>query len=499
MVMRFVLAQLQQESNSFSPISATLERFKNHCFYEGQDMIKAFEGTNTEMGGFIQTLSEQGADMISAVAAGCVSCGPVADEVCDLVVDAVAEVVLSAGRVDGVLVCLHGAMLLKNHDDGTGYFLSQLRERLGNDVLIAGSLDFHGNITQLMLDNADILLGYKTYPHIDLSKTGQRVATLAIETLLGLKKPVMRMRKLPMILNGEASCTNAAPMCHVMARAAEAESQPGVLDVSVFQVQSWMNVSDVGCAILVTTDGDESAAEALSRDMAAYYWGLRKQFVFDLTPVESAIAFAMAHTGREPVIFADSADGTGSGSPGDSPQILKALLAYKFPHRAYLTIVDKPAVKAAMAAGIGQTIRLNVGGTIDKARHSPLEIEGYVKLLHDGSFILKGPQSTGQVCRMGRTAVIQVRETYIVLMENSANNWDPSLYRALGLEPLDTRVVVVKSPAAFRAAYKDISTTALWIDVPGASSANLHSLLFDKIKRPMFPFDDFELDGDDEQ
>ncbi len=487
--MKCILAQFQQESNSFSPIPGDMEKFKGNCLIGANALLPAFENTATELGGFIHTLRGAGADIVPAVAAGCVSCGPVTDEVCSFVLSEIFAAVEKAGGADCLLLCLHGAMLLQSHPDGTGHFLQALRERLGSGVLIAATLDSHANLTQRMLDNADILAGYKTYPHIDLFETGCRAAKLALQTLSGKCRPVMRMRKLPMILNAEAAQTGEFPMKAVMEAAAGIEGRPGVLSASVFQVQSWLNVEDTGCACLVMTDSDAAAAQSLADSLAHVYWGLRHDFRLELMPLDQAVKNAMAEPPGRPVIFADSADGTGSGSPGDSPAILRELLLQKFSQKACLTIVDAPAVQAAIDVGIGNEGSFFVGGSIDRARHMPVQVTGRVKTLSDGSFVLKGPQSTGNWCHMGRTAVVQAGEIYIVLMERSANNWDPSLYRSLGLEPMDARVVVVKSPAAFRAAYAGMYEKAYLIDAPGASSANFANLPFDRIKRPMHPFD----------
>lgn len=490
--MRFLLAQFQQESNSFSPVSGTMEMFKNNCLITGEEILSYFEGTQTEMGGFIKALREINAEIIPSVAASSVSCGPVKDDVCEFVFSKIIEDIGKEGGIDCLLLCLHGAMLLESQWDGTGWFLERLRSIIGKDTLIACSLDFHANLTEKMLQNSDILIGYKTYPHIDLVETGYKTAQLAIRTIRGEVKPVMKMSKLPMILKSEASQTDQYPMNAIIKHANEIEEREDIISASVFQVQPWLNVKDTGCSCLVISDGSASKAQSYSAELARHFWEMRHEFRFEPVPVHYAIQKAVENKKSSPVIFADSADGTGSGSPGDSTAILSELLAGNIMLKTYLSVVDPEAVKCAIDTGVGNTGRFLIGGKIDKVHSKPIWVTGKVKTLSDGNFVLKGPQSTGKTCDMGRTAVIKVNEIYIVLMENSVNNWDPSLYRSLGLEPMDARIVVVKSPAAFRAAYADISQEAYIVDTPGVSSANFHRLPFDKITRPMYPFDDFD-------
>ncbi|HHU78894.1 MAG TPA: M81 family metallopeptidase [Clostridiales bacterium] len=490
--MRFLLAQFQQESNSFSPVSGTMSMFENNCLMTGEEILPYFAGTRTEMGGFIKALREINAEIIPSVAASSVSCGPVNDQVCEYVLSRIAEDIDRAGSVDCLLLCLHGAMLLESQWDGTGWFLERLRQGLKPGTLIACTLDFHANLTEKTLRNSDILVGYKTYPHIDLVETGYKAARIAVRTLRGECKPVMKMHKLPMILNSEASQTDSYPMNVMIKHANEVEEREDVISASVFQVQPWLNVKDTGCSCLVITDDSEDKAEDYSSELAGHFWELRHEFRFELTPVSYAIQKAIENKNSFPVIFADSADGTGSGSPGDSTAILSELLAGNRMLKTYLSVVDPETVVAAIETGIGNTGSFLIGGKIDRIHGKPVWVTGKVKTLSDGVFVLKGPQSTGKICDMGRTAVIQAGEIYIVVMENSVNNWDPALYRSLGLEPMDARIVVVKSPAAFRAAYADISQEACIVDTPGASSANLSSLPFDKVTRPMYPFDDFD-------
>jgi microcystin degradation protein MlrC len=166
--MRFLLAQFQQESNSFSPVSGTMSMFENNCLMTGEEILPYFAGTRTEMGGFIKALREINAEIIPSVAASSVSCGPVNDQVCEYVLSRIAEDIDRAGSVDCLLLCLHGAMLLESQWDGTGWFLERLRQGLKPGTLIACTLDFHANLTEKTLRNSDILVGYKTYPHIDL-------------------------------------------------------------------------------------------------------------------------------------------------------------------------------------------------------------------------------------------------------------------------------------------------------------------------------------------
>ena len=244
------------------------------------------------------------------------------------------------------------------------------------------------------------------------------------------------------------------------------------------------------CSLVVAANGvlETAAAEVLW--LARMQWKLRGEFEIELVPIEEALDRALAAEGR-PVVLADSADSTGSGSPGDSTAILKALLARQVQETCLITVVDPEAVAKLFAAGIGAEISLDVGGKRDHIYNAPAEVRGTVTHLNeDGRFTFEGNVLTGVESSMGRTAILEAGGVHILITEQPAFTVDPALYRSVGLEPLEAKMVFVKSPNLFRANYESVAADIIMVDAPGLSSGNLRTVPYQHIERPMYPLDD---------
>jgi microcystin degradation protein MlrC len=273
--------------------------------------------------------------------------------------------------------------------------------------------------------------------------------------------------------------------------ALELEAQPGVLSASVFSVQPWLDLPEVGSSVIVVTDGDRSLAQQEAARLARELWNRREAFEPDLTPYEEAIDEALASDGR-PFVFSDSSDAPSSGAPGDSTVLLSALLDRNVQDPIYLNIVDSAAVARAEEVGVGNTGSVTVGASLTDQFYSPVSFDGTVRTLFDGRFRFKGPGFNGVTFNMGKTAVWVAGGIHLVTMERGILQWDPELYRCVGLEPADARIVMAKSPAAFRAAYSELAHTIVNVDAPGVCSPNLRSFPWRRISRPIYPLDEFE-------
>ena len=511
--MRIALGKFSQETNTLAPQPATLQSFRDTMLVAGGEIVERLRGTATEIGGMLDAAAALGVEVAPTVAAKAVSSGKVMREAFEgISADLLAQISAAreSGGLDAVVLALHGAMLVEGIDDGTGEVLRRVRALIGPKTPLVGTLDLHANLTRQMAEEADALVVYQTYPHVDLHRAGDRAMRLAVAFARGETRPTVALRRLPMILSPVNSSTSEGPAAEMRERLEEIERDPRVLTASFCATQPWLNVADMACAVVVATNDDQPLADRLADDLAARFWSLRARFYdFELTPIDEAIRRALASP-VGPVVFADAADGTGSGSSGDSTAILEGLLRWNtispLPRRgrgvggvrslAYLSIVDPEAVAACCAAGVGAEVALALGGKIDRVHYRPVEVIGRVRTLSDGTFTFKGPQSTGEEHRRGRTAVLAVEaaafDVRIVLTETTCFNWDPEFYRSLGLEPRDARIVVVKSPTAFRAAYAGLMTDAISVDAPGPSTGNIKGLVaeMDRVRRPIYPFDD---------
>jgi microcystin degradation protein MlrC len=223
--------------------------------------------------------------------------------------------------------------------------------------------------------------------------------------------------------------------------------------------------------------------------LASEAWRRRQEFDVTLVPVDEAVRLAAA-AARGPVVLADSADSTGSGSPGDSTAILAALLSTRLHGPALLTVADAEAVDAAHEAELGAQITMSIGGKLDHIFNRPVEVSATVGwLASDGHFRMSGPAFTGLESQMGRAAVLEAGQVKLLVTERRVWTHDPALYRAAGLEPAEAQVVVVKSPNLFRASYEPMASQIMVVDGPGTSTSNYGRLPFTRIPRPMHPLD----------
>jgi microcystin degradation protein MlrC len=448
-------------------------------------------GTQTELGGAIEVAAEQGAELLPLLSAvTTASSGPLERSVFEALRDELVSRLSEAQEVDGLFLALHGGMVAEGYDDATGEVLRACRAVMGTRPIVA-TLDLHANVTEQMASTATALAGYHTYPHIDMYTTGRRGMTLLLGVLAGRIHPAVAFRRLPMLLPAENSRTTDGPYAQVMAQVEALMQQPGILDASAFSVQPWLDLPDAACSVVVVADGDADLAEREADRIADEFWARRKEFAVTLTPAAQAIEQALSSE-RRPYVFADSADAPSSGAPGDSSYILSALLAARPTKACLVNILDAPAVAAIIEAGVGQTVTLNLGATLAPGLYRPVEVTGIVRLISDGDFTHNGPGFHGVTFRRGRTAVLQTGSIYVVVAERPVLQWDAEFYRSVGLEPADAQIVVVKSPAAFRASYAPFAAEIVIVEAAGVCSPNLRALPFRRVRRPLYPFDDFD-------
>lgn len=488
---RIAIGQFMEESNTFVRQRADLEHFRATQLLYGEEVVARLRGTRAEVGGFLDVLGPAGVDVIPTVAANAVSSGPVTRATFDHVRDALLERLAAAGRVDGVLLALHGAMVLEDAPDGEGELLAAVRKAVGPAVPVVATLDLHATITARMVQEADALVGYDTYPHIDLYETGAKAAALILRAIRREVRPVTLFARAPMLVPAEGQGTEDQPMAGLMAEAKRLQARPGVLAVSLFPVQPWLDIPATGFSVMAVADGLRRATEIepMIRQLAWQAWERRKAFTADLLTVDEAISRALAGDGG-PYVLSESADSTGSGSPGDSAHVLERLLALGVRERCLVTVVDAPAVARAIAAGIGADVTTTVGGTLDPRYNRAVPIKGRVRILSDGRFISSDKKTLGVEFQMGRAAVIEAGRISVLTTERPAFTFDPALYRSVGLEPRDAKIVVVKSPLQFRDGYGPFARACWVVDTPGPSTARVERLEWRHRARPLYPFDD---------
>jgi len=277
---------------------------------------------------------------------------------------------------------------------------------------------------------------------------------------------------------------------HKLIAAAQALEKSGKAEaVSIFPVQPWLDIAEMGCSVVSVTNGDPRIAQQQADTLARRLWDNKKAFETELTSVPDAIRAALNMQGG-PVVLSESSDSTGSGSPGDSTGVLKHLIRAPLTGPSAIFLVDPAAVASAIEAGVGSTLTMKIGGAFDKKHSKPVKVTGNVKLISDGRWVARARgYNTGITTCMGRSVVLEVGQVQILIAERSAMTVDPELFRSHGIDPIYCKIVVVKSPNGFRAAYEPIARALFVVDTPGVSTANLKTLPFKRIPRPIYPLD----------
>ena len=481
--MRLALGGFSHETHTFAPYATKLEDFGR--WLVGEEVLRHFGGTNTEVGGMMEAAEEEGVELVptfyaSATPSGLVERGAY---------EAVREELLGRLKgleVDGVLLSLHGAMVAEGEDDVEGAILEEVKGMLG--VPVAATLDFHANISSRMASSADLLVGYDTYPHTDMKERGREALLRLVQVVRGEFLPASALRKPPVLPSVQRMVTSEPPMSELMEAAHRMESEDPSVLVTVSGGFPFSDVSFAGMGVVVYTDGDRTRAEEMAEEISRLAWERRREFVAHNVPVEEAVREAVG-SGEWPVVLADVADNVGGGSPGDGTALLSELLR-QGAEGAVVVIADPEAVELARRAGEGAEVEMEVGGKADGLHGGPVRARWEVLGLYDGRFQYKGSYMTGLWVDMGPTAVVRSGGVRVVLTTRKTMPFDLEQLRCVGIEPEECRIIVVKSAIAWRAAYGPIAKKVIYVDTPGLCRANLRTFQYRRVRRPIFPLDD---------
>ena len=490
---RVLIAGFKHETNTFSSLPTTLDSYKARGLYRGEEVRTALAGTNTEIAGFLDACERYGWEPVLGAAGDATPSGRVTREAFDTVTGYILDAIEKGGPVNAVLLQLHGAMVAEEHDDGESAVLGLIREKVGPDVPIGVTHDLHANVTDRTGELADVLVSYRTYPHVDQHETATRCADLIARAMSGEIRPrvtVLRGPQLDGVDHGRT--TSPGPMREILALADSLTEEHGLLSASVNAGFPWADVDYVGPTVIVVADvgneGAETAAEALREEL----WSTRE--VLTIKPVTAADALAEAQEkgkAGKPYVIADFADNPGGGGYGDSTGLLRAMIESDIENAAFSALYDPESVEACAAAGAGAEIELSLGGKVDPSLGAPVEARGTVVGLYDGKFKLEGPMATGVAINIGPGAVFRTGGVDVVLASNRAQNYDQQFFKAFGIDPVERAILAVKSAQHFRADYAPIACEIAVVDEGGGiTSHNFKSLDYKHIRRPIWPLDD---------
>lgn len=493
---KWVIARFQHETNTFSPIPTPLAAFNPHW---GLDAYQDQKNARTAMGAFIQIAQEENVEMITPVSGYANPSGTVCrkayEQICDSIVAAV-----EAG-CDAVLLDLHGAMVSELAVDGEGTLLKRIKA-IAPNIPIAVALDLHGNVTPAMVKHSEVMVSFKTYPHIDMYETGLHAGRLLQKMLKGEVSPFIVFRQIPLLSHTLRSNTNEGAMKAAVDAAIEMESRPGILGISIMAGFSLADFADAGMSVIVVADQQHPSSEAIANTVADELSNLivsqADGFVYESTPIELALkkAAAIAETPEQsPVLLLDHSDNVMSGGTCDTTDILEAALQFGLRNIAAGPIADPATAQQLIAAGLNQEVTIELGNksgwTSKGMTKPPLKLTGVVKAISDGKITVTGPIFTGSILNMGPSVLFKTNDVEIVISSERVEPYDIAVMTSLGIHLESKSYVLLKSRMYCRPVFFPISKGFVECDSDqgGPTSSNYDWFDIQHIRRPIYPLD----------
>lgn len=488
MTVRVAVAGLFQESNSFNQVATDVSAFAG-TLLRGSQLVENVLDRN-EVSGMVATLLAAGVRPVPLMAAWASSGGAITRRGFEILVGEMEMRLRETLPLDGVLLSLHGALVVEDEPDGDGEIIERMRRVLGAGAPIGISLDLHAHVTPRMLQEGCFLIGYQTFPHVDMYETGVRVATQMVAVLEGKPIPVMVIAKRQMVLSPTTARTTDGPLRTLVEQARAFEDEARLsgerLDISIFPVQPWIDVPDIGFAVLACGP-DRSRATEIVTQLADAAWASRYAYEPTLVPLEQAIAIGLQGPGL--TVISDGGDAPTSGSAADHAAVLRALIdagADVAPKLTYLSICDPVVAAAAHKVGPGSALVTRVGHHYSTALGTPIEVTATVESLSDGLYAMRDQELS---VNMGPTAVLKIGSVRLLVRSFPAIEWDVGMYVSQGLDPRVAQMVFVKSPAGFRNSYAQLADRIVVADTPGSAPADIRRLPYTRVTRPLFPLD----------
>ncbi len=497
--MRLLIAMMKHETNTFSPVPTPLARFGHGPgpLY-GEAAISAYRGTGSGLGAYLDLAEREGAEIVLPIAAGAPPSRPVDDAAFEHIAGIICDAVRKGG-FDGIMLDLHGAMVTESFEDGEGELLRRIRA-IDRDTPVAVSLDMHANLYDAIVDNATVVTGYRTYPHIDTYDTAKRAGEILLRAISGEIRPVMAWGNVPMLPHVMRQGSDDHPNKELQARAAAMTGtgpDGGALAASLFTGFPHADIMNAGLSAVVVTDGNRGLAEALRDELLDRAWADREDFVYQLEPLEQSLARAKSlpppQPGEGPIVLLDHYDNCASGGTMDTTAVLAAILREGLENVAAFAIYDPEAVQKAIAAGIGGEVALAIGGRIAMpaipGESRPLAVTGTVKTISNGRFRNKGPMGRGVQMDMGPSVVLDTGRVEIALISRHVEPNDINCLLSLGIDPMQKRFVMLKSRIHWRAGLGPLAKAVVECAGTGVCTSDYSQLDFKNVRRPIYPLD----------
>lgn len=483
--MKIFTASLATETNTFSPVPTDMQAF-HEAFYAPPG---AHPETPTLCSSVVPILRRRGRaegfTVIEGTSCWAEPAGLIQRQTYETLRDQILSELAAALPVNGVILGLHGAMVAQGYDDPEGDLLERVRALVGPEVLISAEFDPHSHLTAKRVRNLDLMATFLEFPHTDFEERGEHVVDLSLQALRGQVRPVISTFDCRMIT---IYPTSREPMRSFVDRIKALQAQGGVLSVSVIHGFMAGDVPEMGTRIVVVTDGDKAAGDALARQLGHELYAMRRQTAMPMFDTESGLGRATLLRAAQtalPVVIADVWDNPGGGVAGDATHILRRMLDRGMDRLAVATVWDPIAVWFCHAAGAGAELDLRIGGKSSGLGGEPLDLRVTVmRTVDEGWQSFRNSRVT-----LGRAAVIRPvgTETDIILISSRTQTYEPDIFTNLGIDFAAKDYLLVKSTNHFYAGFAPISSEIVYVAAPTSYPTNPAETPYRKASLGLWP------------
>ena len=494
---RIALLGFELESNRFAPVVGKTE-FTGKLVLKGADMMADLATENPRspgtLVGFTRTMDKTGSwTPVPIMVAGAGAAGAVEHAYYLEIKDEMLRRLEAEMPVDGVYFCEHGAAVTTEISDPDGDLFASVRALVGPDVPLVSTLDLHANISDKMVGSTDLLVAYRTNPHVDHFERGAEAARAMVELMAGLNTESAFIR-LPLQAPQVTQLTAAGPYGEIIDIGQDRLDET-ILNVSICSGFTYGDTPENGMAFIVTTRGDKGQARRLCRELAEHAWAERHRFVPRLTSLDDCICRAVEvgdDVALSPILIADVADNPGGGGRGNTTWLLRGLHEAGAKDAVLGIFFDAALAAEAHALGVGETFGARFNRDEASTYSEPFEAEATVRTLSSGDLVGRpGGSVAGRTVALGPTAVLELGGVIVVVVSKRVQCFDSGFFETFGVDVKAARTVVVKSRGHFRAGFAHLyqPDQIIEADAPGLTSPNLANFTFAGYQRPIFPLD----------
>jgi len=494
---RIAILGFSLETNAFSPVCGEKE-FRERGLFEGEeisaDARRPAPVINGGICGFYNVMDANGPwEPVPIVFAAAHPNGPAEKGFFGWLLETMRDGLAKAGKLDGVYCCEHGAGLAEENDDPDGEIFALARAAVGPDVPVIATLDLHANVSDRMVEATDVLVAYRTNPHIDAYERGQEAARCMLEMFDGVKPKAVKIR-VPLVAPSVTLLTAEGYPYGDLIRLGQKKMGKDIMNVSIVAGFAWSDTDRNGMTTIVTARNDEAKARALARELSIAAWADRERYQLRMTALDDAtrMALEVGRDKRRPnLLFCDPADNPGGGGRGNTTYVLKAFVEAGVEDALFGVFNDAPLVAAAFKAGEGAAITADFNSAETDQFSLPFTVEAVVEKLSDGQFVGTLGMVKGRTVQLGKACLLRLGGVRIIVISIRQQCLSNDYFKHFGLDAATARSTVVKSRGHFRAGFDHLfpPERILEIDVPGLTSPNLANFPWKNLPRPVYPMD----------